>query len=84
MEHYDSREDDDDGSQGKAKQRNNPANLQGDPRSDSVKVMRESLSSPSSWGYESPSQLNREVTSILSKGNPPETARSQFTHPDHG
>jgi hypothetical protein len=84
MEHYESRELDDAGSRGNSKQRNNQTKPQGDPRSESVKIMRESLSSPSSWGYESPSQLNREVTSILSKGNPPETARSQFTHPDHG
>ena len=44
MEHYDSREEDDDGSQGKAKQRNNQTKPQGDPRSESVKIMRERFS----------------------------------------
>ena len=55
----------------------------GDSRKERVNIRRNNLTSPSSWGYESPSQLNREVTSILSKGNPPETERSQFTHPSH-
>eukprot|EP00092_Neocalanus_flemingeri_P034684 GFUD01037734.1.p1 GENE.GFUD01037734.1~~GFUD01037734.1.p1 ORF type:complete len:481 (-),score=147.99 GFUD01037734.1:170-1612(-) len=54
-----------------------------DLRNDTVNRIRDDLSSPSSWGSESPSQLNTEVTSILSKGNPPETERSQFTHPSH-
>lgn len=61
---------------GKESQKSNLVSQQADSR--------DNLCSPSSWGYESPSQLNREVTSILSKGNPPKTARSQFTHPEQG
>ena len=39
-------------------------------------------SSPQCWGYESPSQLNREVSSILSRGPPPaEDERHKWTHP---
>ena len=68
MEHQDTKEDE----RGKESQRT------------SLSDSRDNLCSPSSWGYESPSQLNREVTSILSKGNPPKTARSQFTHPEQG
>ena len=38
--------------------------------------------SPQCWGYESPSQLNREVSSILSRGPPPaEDERHKWTHP---
>jgi len=40
------------------------------------------VSSPQCWGYESPSQLNREVSSILSRGNPPpDDERHKWTHP---
>jgi len=50
-------------------------------RNEGVNLTKPKLPTQPSWGYESPSQLNREVTTILSKGNPPETERSQFTHP---
>jgi len=40
------------------------------------------VSSPQCWGYESPSQLNREVSSILSRANPPpDDERHKWTHP---
>ena len=40
------------------------------------------VSSPQCWGFESPSQLNREVSSILSRGNPPpDDERHKWTHP---
>ena len=43
---------------------------------------RESVNSPQCWGYESPSMLNREVSNILSRGNPPaEDERHKWTHP---
>jgi len=43
---------------------------------------RESVHSPQCWGFESPSLLNREVSNILSRGNPPaEDERHKWTHP---
>ena len=84
MQHYQGREGGEGEYPAKDTQRGNLPKPESDPRSESVKVLRDSLSSPSSVGYESPSQLNREVTSILSKGNPPKTAMSQFTHPELG
>ena len=47
---------------------------------------RESAGSPPAWGYESPSLLNREVSNILSRGQPPSEPdeRHKWTHPSPG
>ena len=55
--------------------------MHGGSRNEIVNKRTDNLSSPVPWGYESLFQLNREVTSILSKSNLPENERSQVTHP---
>ena len=47
---------------------------------------REGAGSPAAWGYESPSLLNREVSNILSRGQPPSEPdeRHKWTHPSPG
>ena len=47
---------------------------------------RDSAGSPPAWGYESPSLLNREVSNILSRGQPPSEPdeRHKWTHPSPG
>ena len=48
----------------------------------SDRVRRDSVQSPCWGGYESPSLLNKEVSNILSRGNPPaEDERHKWTHP---
>ena len=58
MEHGENSELDKDGSPSENKERNSHTKLQADQHNESVNRRRVNLSSPSFWGYESPSQLN--------------------------